>query len=180
MRRCGLELWKVFERYHYLTTTLHKAARCFAAVVDGSPVAFLAVLHQPHFQRNVKRVSRLVVLPDWQGVGIGGALLDAVAEIYDREGYVFDISTSAKNLIGRLSKSPKWKCKMYDAFRCDSLKSKISNNRRTNTTVRSRRVAVFSYRGEARPILAAGGRMAAKMNHKVTRRLLSAKYGRKG
>lgn len=170
----------MFSRYHYLTGTLHNAARCFAAVVDGSPVAFLAVLHQPHFQRNVKRVSRLVVLPDWQGVGIGGALLDAVAEIYDREGYVFDISTSAKNLIGRLSKSPKWKCKMYDAFRCDSLKSKISNNRRTNTTVRSRRVAVFSYRGEARPILAAGGRMAAKMNHKVTRRLMSAKYGRRG
>ena len=39
---------------------------------------------QPIRRRGVWRVSRLVVLPDYQGVGIGRAMLAVVAEQYPR------------------------------------------------------------------------------------------------
>lgn len=74
------------------------------------PVAFLAVLHQPTKQRlDLKRVSRLVVLPDYQGVGIGRAFLDAVAALYISQGHMFEIKTSARNLIGSLRGHPESK-----------------------------------------------------------------------
>lgn len=71
------------------------------------PVAFLGVLHQPTRQRlPLKRVTRLVVLPDYQGIGIGRAFLDAIAELYLRDGFMFEIKTSARNLVASLRAHP--------------------------------------------------------------------------
>lgn len=70
-------------------------------------MAFMAILHQLTKQRlDLKRVSRLVVLPDYQGIGIGRAFLDAVAEMYVSQGHMFEIKTSARNLIGSLRNHP--------------------------------------------------------------------------
>ena len=86
---------------------MNKAAKCFELFEGEVPVAFIAVLHQPTKQRlDLKRVSRLVVLPDYQGIGIGRAFLDAVAELYVSQGHMFEIKTSARNLIGSLRNHP--------------------------------------------------------------------------
>ena len=70
----------------------------------------MAILHQPTKQRlDLKRVSRLVVLPDYQGIGIGRMFLDAIAEMYVAEGHMFEIKTSARNLIGSLRSHPESK-----------------------------------------------------------------------
>lgn len=74
------------------------------------PVAFMGILHQPTKQRlDLKRVSRLVVLPDYQGIGIGRYFLDAIAQMYIAEGHMFEIKTSARNLIGSLRTHPESK-----------------------------------------------------------------------
>lgn len=58
----------------------------------------------------MKRVHRLVVLPDYQGIGIGVKLLHAVADHYKQQGYRFSIVTSTPALIYSLR--PKdWKLK---------------------------------------------------------------------
>ena len=67
------------------------------------PVAFCAVLSAIG-RRGVWRVSRLVVLPDYQGIGIGRAMLNAVAEQYPR----LRITTSHPAMLRALAADPLW------------------------------------------------------------------------
>ena len=74
----------------------------------------MGVLHQPHPKNTkIKRVSRLVILPDYQGIGLGYKFLNVVAKDYVDKGYDFMIITSAKNLIMKLYNSNTWKMVRY-------------------------------------------------------------------
>src|SRR5208283_2526018 len=79
--RCGASMWQMFRQYHYLSGKLGGGVRCYVAIYQEKPVAFIAVAHV-RMKRNFFRVSRLVVLPDYQGIGIGKRLLNFVAELY--------------------------------------------------------------------------------------------------
>lgn len=97
-----------------MNSSLNHAAKCFELFEGDTPVAFLGVLHQPTRQRlPLKRVTRLVVLPDYQGIGIGRAFLDAIADLYMQEGFMFEIKTSARNLISSLRNDPTWRTASY-------------------------------------------------------------------
>lgn len=75
-------------------------------------MAFIGVIHFPHPKnKKIKKVTRLVVLPDYQGIGLGVAFLNVVAEIY--KDYDFRITTSAKNLIYALNKHKNWRLEDY-------------------------------------------------------------------
>ncbi len=89
----------MFREYHYLNTGLAPFCSCFAAFIKEKPVAFIAV--QPvKFGTRYNRVSRLVVLPDYQGVGIGRKLLTWTAEHYKKmDAAPFVIVTSNPQLI---------------------------------------------------------------------------------
>jgi len=71
----------MFRNYHYLNGSLPSTAQCYTAVYSGKPIAFIAVVHI-HMKANYYRVSRLVVLPDYQGIGVGKRLLNFIAELY--------------------------------------------------------------------------------------------------
>jgi GNAT superfamily N-acetyltransferase len=71
----------MFRQYHYLSGSLASTARCYAAVYKDKPIAFIAVVHMK-MRTRYYRVSRLVVLPDYQGIGVGKRLLNFVAELY--------------------------------------------------------------------------------------------------
>jgi GNAT superfamily N-acetyltransferase len=47
-------------------------------------VAFIAVMHI-HMKARYYRVHRLVVLPDYQGIGLGKRLLNFIAELYSSQ-----------------------------------------------------------------------------------------------
>jgi len=69
------------------------------------------VLHFPHpTKKKHKRIHRLVVLPDYQGIGVGKSLLNYVAEDYRKQGFTVSIVTSAFNLVMALQNSPNWNC----------------------------------------------------------------------
>lgn len=68
----------------------------------------MGVLHQPHWKSRLKRVSRLVVLPDYQGIGLGYKFLKVIADYYKVQGYDFGIVTSAKNFVMKLYHSSEW------------------------------------------------------------------------
>ena len=75
-------MWQIFREHHYLNTErLGAGVRCYVAKYGEKPVAFCAVQHI-RMKANYFRVSRLVVLPDYQGVGIGKRLLNFLAELY--------------------------------------------------------------------------------------------------
>jgi len=89
----------MFRQYHYLSGSLASTARCYTAVYQDMPIAFIAVVHI-HMKARYYRVTRLVVLPDYQGVGVGKRLLNFIAELYTSQTKIpFYILTSNPQII---------------------------------------------------------------------------------
>ena len=87
---------------------MSNSAQCYGVYDNEEIVAFIGVIHFPHHKnKKIKKVTRLVVLPDYQGIGLGVAFLNTIAEIY--KDYDFRITTSAKNLIHTLNNHKNWK-----------------------------------------------------------------------
>lgn len=109
---------------------LASASVCYGLYDNDEIIGFCAVLHQPHGKNaKLKRCSRLVILPDYQGIGLGTKFLEVVAEYYKQQGFDFTIVTSAKNMIHALNKSDKWILTRWNVNRCVSSKSVIDNRR---------------------------------------------------
>ena len=71
IQRVSYEAWQLFAPFHYLSANLHKAARCFGLYVGDQIASFAGCLHRPHaIATNITGLSRLVTLPDWQGLGL--------------------------------------------------------------------------------------------------------------
>ena len=89
----------MFRQYHYLSGSLVPHARCYCAVYQNRPIAFIAVVHI-HMKARYYRVTRLVVLPDYQGLGVGKRLLNFIAELYTSQTRIpFYILTSNPQII---------------------------------------------------------------------------------
>ena len=55
-----------------------------------------------------KRVHRLVVLPDYQGIGIGTKFIKEIAKIYTDKGYILNLTTTTPSLVNALRRSNNW------------------------------------------------------------------------
>lgn len=109
VRRADRAIWAVFRRYHYLSHEIHHAAECYVGLIEDRLAAFCAIINFPHAQvPNFKAVSRLVVLPDYQGVGLGNALLDVVARIYHERKKRVIITTGNPAMKKALEKNERW------------------------------------------------------------------------
>lgn len=107
-------IWKMFAKHHYLSHSHNNAANVFIATVNDEIAGFISVLHFPHPKvKNMKKVHRLVILPDYQGAGIGLKLLNEVGKLYKHEQQRFNIMTSAPSLIKALKNSQYWDCVRY-------------------------------------------------------------------
>lgn len=130
-----------------MSNELSSAAICYGLYDENNIIGFCAVLHQPHERiKNLKRCSRIVILPDYQGIGLGTKFLNAIAEHYHNLHYEFSIVTSAKNMIHALRKSNKWTMIRYSANKHTKCKTKKSlsfaPSIRTNC-----KTASFMYKG---------------------------------
>ncbi|MBC7852498.1 MAG: GNAT family N-acetyltransferase [Pirellulaceae bacterium] len=108
VRRCPQSMWPLFARHHYLSGGLSRAATCYIALWEGRPVAFCAALAQLG-HRGRKRISRLVTLPDYQGLGIGLRLAERVCEDQTARGFRISITTSHPAIIACCRSSPLWR-----------------------------------------------------------------------
>jgi alpha-D-ribose 1-methylphosphonate 5-triphosphate synthase subunit PhnL len=111
--RCHSSAWRLFARHHYLTAALNPSAVCFMASVAGQPVAFDAWL--PFFGRlshgKARRGHRTVCLPDYQGVGIGGALFTHSASLWKALGYrAFSCTAHPAEIAARARRPDLWRC----------------------------------------------------------------------
>lgn len=101
--------WGMFSRHHYLSSELHTAAQCFVAYIGDQPVAFTSYLHFPHAKiKDIKMGHRLVVLPDYQGLGIASRLEDWLGEYLHGLGYRYRNVVAHPAMIRLYSKSPRW------------------------------------------------------------------------
>lgn len=153
--------WRLFAPFHYLTAELHKGAACYVlfAGEEQQPAAFCGVLHRPHASnKSIKGVSRLVTLPDWQGLGLAFALADRIGAAYDALGYELRTYPAHPALIRSFDRSPIWELKQKPGSFTgagthpkSTLASSVAIARAGNRVWRQggRPCAVFRYRGEA-------------------------------
>ncbi len=108
IRHCGRELWPRFARHHYLTGALNPVAKCFVATWNDEPVAFCATLPVIGYKRR-RRFTRIVTLPDYQGLGIGMRMVATVAQHHSDAGDRVSVTSSHPALIAHCRRSPDWR-----------------------------------------------------------------------
>lgn len=102
--------WRIFKDHHYLSGSIAKSAHCYVAYIGDEPVAFCAAIPFMHPKvKNMWRAHRTVCLPDYQGVGIGSALNDAVAQRFINMGKRYSGVASHPAMISHRMRSPNWK-----------------------------------------------------------------------
>ena len=132
----------MFRQYHYLSGSLVPHARCYCAVYQNRPIAFIAVVHI-HMRARYYRVTRLVVLPDYQGIGVGKRLLNFIAELYTLQTKIpFYILTSNPQIIrGNMEN---WKIARYGHASRGRGNTRINNEIR-NSLSRKRITVSLAY-----------------------------------
>jgi GNAT superfamily N-acetyltransferase len=106
--RVRREAWNLFKPHHYLSSSLAPAAVCFGAFWDRRLVGFSAWL--PTLSRSPgRREHRTVVLPDFQGAGIGHALSGFVASLWKVLGMKAHSTTTHPGFIAARLRSQDWR-----------------------------------------------------------------------
>ena len=130
--------WRMFEPHYYLKLPSMIAAQYYVGTVDGEPVAHLAM--SPWLQANGMRASRMVVMPEWQGAGIGIRFLNAICEHHirgrgkygDRVRAVY-FHTSHPGLCSALRRGREWRQVSSAVFGNNKLKSGASMRPKSKT-----------------------------------------------
>lgn len=108
VRRCGLGAWSLFARHHYLSGALASSARCYLATWEERPVTFCGTLPMMARRRH-RRFTRIVTLPDYQGMEIGMRVVEAVATGYRQRGERINVTSSHPALVAHCKRSPEWR-----------------------------------------------------------------------
>ena len=107
--------WPLFEPHHYLKLPRPIAARYYLGTIQGRPVCHVATT--PRLEHGAMRAARLVVLPEWQGIGLGTLFLSEVCRLSMTTENTFGqrlwrgvyFNTSHPGLIASLRKAPNWR-----------------------------------------------------------------------
>ena len=137
------EIWHTFKQHHYLSGELNQAAKCFVAYLKDELVACCYILPQMGGTiQNAWRIHRLVVLPDYQGLGIATAFLKYICDMFKYHGKTIYLRTSNVKLIQYMLHSPLWygDGKLTHSKNQPNLTKKQVNTKRLSTS--------FKYIGE--------------------------------
>lgn len=81
------DTWNIFKKHHYLTENVNKGAKFFLFKWGDKPVGIVALLNSPRKgMSNGFSISRVVVLPDFQGLGLGVKITETVSAMCKNEG----------------------------------------------------------------------------------------------
>jgi ABC-type lipoprotein export system ATPase subunit/GNAT superfamily N-acetyltransferase len=107
--RCRYETWNIFKQHHYLTEDLNKAAQCYIFLWNDKPISFVGILPFPGVgDPKTRRISRVVILPDFQGLGLGKEIVNYISSLYWKEGHQMFIRTMNPALGISLDKDVNW------------------------------------------------------------------------
>jgi ABC-type Mn2+/Zn2+ transport system ATPase subunit len=144
--------WSLFAPFHYMSAHLHGGCTCYGAWANGNLASFLAVRPMPVSTGRRKNtviwmVSRVVTLPDWQGLGMAMILQDAVAAQYRGAGHRFRCPPAHPVFVRIFDRSRNWKLikrpGVYSSQSSDSKRNAGSHK------YGGRPCAIFEYVGPA-------------------------------
>lgn len=169
-----LAAWRVFSQFHYLTANLNPIANCFGLWVGDQLAAFAAFMRRPHpVTKNIVGCSRVVVLPDWQGLGLMWHLLEPMAQIYKAVGEIVHVYPTNPTIV-RQHKPPKWEMRKKPGVY--SNRNVTSGDRDMLGAWGGRPCAVFRWTGPAWPDKAQAERILS--GEKLLRREWARLYPR--
>ena len=90
-----------------MNTDLAKPAQQYVGIMDGKLVCHTGVIQAP-LRKGFKQVHRLVVLPDYQGIGIGTRFISFIAEEYKKQDLTMKLITTTPAIRFSLDKSQDW------------------------------------------------------------------------
>jgi energy-coupling factor transporter ATP-binding protein EcfA2/GNAT superfamily N-acetyltransferase len=157
--------WSIFAPFHYMTADLHRASRCFGLFVGDRLAAFAGMLHRAGKHKEpIMGCSRLVTLPDFQGLGLAFVLIDKISSIYKAIGKRVHTYPAHPSLIRGFDKSSVWSMQKKPGVFSMVSKSGFKAGEHKQG---GRPCAVFRYEGpaaeksEAERVLAYWGKVAA-------------------
>lgn len=113
IRRARGSVWRHFEPHHYLKLPPMVCAQHYVGFVDDQPVAHVALAPKFESGRHM-RACRLVVMPEWQGIGVGLRFLEEVCALqlrgvnrWERQCFTL-FHTSHPALVSILKNRPGW------------------------------------------------------------------------
>ena len=110
IRSSSADYWRYFSKYHYLDTAISKSAHYYVLLLGDKPIGFHAAIHSTNRDiHSYWRGHRTVILPEFQGMGIGTRFSDAVAEIYVSRGLRYFSKTAHPSFGEHREKSPLWR-----------------------------------------------------------------------
>lgn len=151
--RSTYDSWEIFAPFHYLTKELNRAAKCYVLSVNGSPAAFAAMLYRPISRvenRNRKPIwgcSRLVTLPDYQGLGLAFVLIDKISSYFSNQNQRTRTYPAHPALVRSFDRSKKWALIKKPGPKTGVSKT-VKTGSRSSWDKSSRPCAVFEYVGE--------------------------------
>ena len=90
-------IWRVFREHHYLTKDFNKGAFVYLITLDNKVIGFNSLLNQPSGTTKFAfRTHRLVVLPDYQGLGIGTKFEEFLGDYLLSQGEKLYLSADAE------------------------------------------------------------------------------------
>ena len=108
--RCRYAAWKLFKQHHYLTDELQKSAETFIIQFNDKFIGFFGILPFPGVgDSKTRRLSRMVILPDFQGFGIGSKCFNYLCALYLKEGHQMYVRTVSPGLGKFMEKNKNWK-----------------------------------------------------------------------
>ena len=100
-------------------------------MVNDRLAGFMGIIHFPHPIKCYKKVHRLVILPDYQGIGLGKIFLNYIGKVIN---YPFAITTSQPALINSLKRDSNWKATAQQRGNKQKIFNKSLSNKRIITT----------------------------------------------
>ncbi len=145
IRKAGQHEWRLFMDYHYLSHAHNNAALKYIAEINGEPVAWCSLLHFPHPKvKNMKRIHRIVVKPDYQGIGVGGKVMSEISKKYKEKSFRVSLVTSSQSFVHSLANSKQWIMTRKPSRLQNTAKSGVL----AGSTSDARITASFEYVGE--------------------------------
>jgi ABC-type ATPase involved in cell division len=145
--RVASDIWNLFKKHHYLTEDINKSFMFILFSIGIQPIAIAVIGRQiGKGVGKAYRGSRIVVLPDFQGLGIGSCISDFVAGICKNKEYKYFTKTIHPAL-------GEWRNKNIEKWNPTPYNGKVRNNNNNHSgvykTIQVRKSYCHEYIGES-------------------------------
>lgn len=135
-----------------MTNKITKFMNCFICYWNGKEVGFISFIPMLNSKEKRYRVTRIVVLPDFQGLGISKIILETFGAMYKAKEIVLTIRTIHQGLGIYFEKSNNWEAlstNKKEVSKKNTLTNNTGNIKKHNIENLGREAFSYKYVGKA-------------------------------